>query len=37
MGPPEAPTMWMTYLATAGADATAAKIKGAGGQLVTEH
>jgi uncharacterized protein len=36
MGPPEAPTMWMTYLATSDADATAAKIKGAGGQLVTE-
>ncbi len=36
MGPPEAPTMWMTYLATADADATAAKIKGGGGQLVME-
>jgi len=36
MGPPEAPTMWMTYLATSDADATAAKIKGAGGQLVME-
>jgi predicted enzyme related to lactoylglutathione lyase len=36
MGPPEAPTTWMTYLATSDADATAAKIKGAGGQLVTE-
>src|SRR5436305_3640948 len=36
MGPPEAPTMWMTYLATSDADATAVKIKGAGGQLVTE-
>jgi predicted enzyme related to lactoylglutathione lyase len=34
MGPPEAPTMWITYLATSDADATAAKIKGAGGQLV---
>ena len=28
--------MWMTYLATSDADATAVKIKGAGGQLVTE-
>ena len=36
MGPPEAPTIWMTYLATSDADATAAKIKSAGGQLVTE-
>ena len=36
MGPAEAPTMWMTYLATSDADATAAKIKGAGGQLVVE-
>ena len=27
MGPPEAPTMWMTYLATSDADATAAKIR----------
>ena len=31
MGPPEAPVMWMPYLATSDADATAAKIKGAGG------
>jgi uncharacterized protein len=36
MSPEQASTMWMTYLATAEADATAAKIKGAGGQLVTE-
>jgi predicted enzyme related to lactoylglutathione lyase len=36
MGPPEAPTMWMTYLATPDADVTAARIKGAGGQLVME-
>ena len=36
MAPPEAPTMWTTYLATSDADATAAKIKGAGGQLVVE-
>ena len=28
--------MWMTYLATSDADATAAKIKSAGGQLVVE-
>jgi hypothetical protein len=28
--------MWMTYLATSDANATAAKIKGAGGQLVME-
>jgi uncharacterized protein len=33
---PEAPTMWMVYLATQDADATAAKIKGAGGQLMVE-
>ena len=32
--PPEAPTIWTTYLATSDADATAAKIKGAGSQLV---
>jgi predicted enzyme related to lactoylglutathione lyase len=36
MGPPEAPAMWLTYLATSDADATVAKIKGAGGQLVME-
>ena len=36
MGPPESPTTWMTYVATSDADATAAKIKGAGGQLVAE-
>ncbi len=36
MGPPEAPTMWMTYLATSDADATAARIGSAGGQLVME-
>ena len=28
--------MWMTYLATSDADATAAKIKGAGGHIVSE-
>jgi uncharacterized protein len=33
MGPAEAPSAWTTYLATEDADATAAKIKGAGGQL----
>src|SRR6201987_3945878 len=36
MGPPEAPTMWMTYLATSDAAATSARIKGAGGQLAME-
>jgi hypothetical protein len=36
MGPPEAPTMWTTYLATSDADATAAKVKRAGGQLIAE-
>lgn len=33
---PEAPTMWTVYLATQDADATAAMIKGAGGQLLVE-
>ena len=36
MGPPEAPTMWTTYLATSDADATARKIKDAGGQVIVE-
>jgi uncharacterized protein len=36
MGSPEAPSAWLTYLATDDADATAAKIKGAGGQLLAE-
>jgi len=36
MGPPEAPTVWMTYLSTDDADATAAKIRAAGGQLMAE-
>jgi uncharacterized protein len=36
MGPPEAPSAWTTYLATADADATAARIKGAGGQLLMD-
>ncbi len=35
-GPPEAPAAWMTYLATEDADVTAAKIKGAGGQLLMD-
>jgi uncharacterized protein len=34
MGPAEAPSAWTTFLATDDADATAAKIKGAGGQLL---
>ena len=33
-GPPEAPSAWTTYLATDDVDATADKIKGAGGQLL---
>ena len=36
MGPAEAPTMWTVYLATEDADTTAAKIKGAGGQLLMD-
>lgn len=36
MGPPEAPSSWTTYIATADADATAARIKGAGGQLLMD-
>ena len=36
MGAPDAPSVWTTYLATDDADATAAKIKGAGGQLLAE-
>ncbi|MGO9142131.1 MAG: VOC family protein [Streptosporangiaceae bacterium] len=36
MGPPDAPTVWTTYLATDDADVTAAKIKAAGGQLLME-
>jgi uncharacterized protein len=35
-GPPETPAAWTTYLATEDADATAAKIKGAGGQLLMD-
>ena len=34
MAGPDAPTVWTTYLATDDADATAARIKGAGGQLL---
>jgi uncharacterized protein len=34
MGPGEAPSAWTTYLATDDADATAAKIMAAGGQLL---
>ena len=33
---PQAPSAWTTYLATTDADATAAKIKGAGGQLLMD-
>ena len=36
MGPPEAPSAWTTYLATEDADTTAARIKGAGGQLMMD-
>ena len=36
MGPPDTPTVWTVYLATNDADATAAKIKGAGGHLLME-
>jgi len=35
-GPPEAPSAWTTYLATDDVDATADRIKGAGGQLLAE-
>jgi predicted enzyme related to lactoylglutathione lyase len=35
-GPSEAPSMWMTYLASDDADATVARIKGAGGQLIMD-
>jgi len=34
VGSPDAPSVWTTYLATDDVDATAAKIKGAGGQLL---
>ncbi len=36
MGAPDAPSVWTTYLATDDVDAIAAKIKGAGGQLLAE-
>jgi predicted enzyme related to lactoylglutathione lyase len=36
MGPPDAPVAWTTYLATTEADATAARITAAGGQLMME-
>jgi predicted enzyme related to lactoylglutathione lyase len=36
MGPPDAPSVWTTYLATDDVDATAAKIKADGGQLLAE-
>jgi uncharacterized protein len=36
MGPAEAPSAWTVYLATDDADTTAAKIKGAGGQVLAE-
>jgi predicted enzyme related to lactoylglutathione lyase len=36
MGLPEAPTMWTTYLATSDAEATAAKVRRSGGQLIAE-
>jgi predicted enzyme related to lactoylglutathione lyase len=35
-GPPGTPSAWTTYIATSDADATAAKIKSAGGQLAME-
>jgi uncharacterized protein len=34
MGSPDAPSVWTTYLATDDVDATAAKIKAAGGQVM---
>ena len=36
MGPPGTLAAWTTYLATSDADVTADKIKGAGGQLLTD-
>jgi predicted enzyme related to lactoylglutathione lyase len=36
MGSPDQPSMWTSYLATEDADATTAKIKAAGGQILTE-
>ena len=34
MGPPGTPSAWTTYIATSDADATAAKVQSAGGQLL---
>jgi predicted enzyme related to lactoylglutathione lyase len=34
MGPPEAPSVWMTYISTDDADQTASRIIAAGGQLM---
>jgi uncharacterized protein len=36
MGSPESPTFWTVYLATDDADATTARIKGAGGHMLME-
>jgi len=36
MGPAEEPTVWMTYISTDDADATAARVKAAGGQVMVE-
>ncbi len=36
VGPPGTPSAWTTYIATSNADATADKIKNAGGQMLTE-
>jgi uncharacterized protein len=36
MGPPGTPSSWTTYLATSDADATAEKIRSAGGRLLTD-
>jgi predicted enzyme related to lactoylglutathione lyase len=36
MGPPGTPSAWTTYIASSDLDATAAKVKSAGGQLLME-
>ncbi len=36
MGPPGTPSAWATYFASSDVDATAAKVKSAGGQLLME-
>jgi predicted enzyme related to lactoylglutathione lyase len=36
MGPAEEPTVWMTYISTDDADATAARVKAVGGQVMVE-